>query len=263
MDAVGTLLFEMSSPDRLKILLLLKKAPLKLSHISEKLDFTVQETARNISRLTEAKLLVKDVNGLLHLTPYGEEILELLSGFRFLLKNNDYFLKHSAKSLPKRFELSLGVLEGADLSSDVMLVFHNVEKMITEAQESICILTNQILASSLPFLIQAMSRGVTFRLIMPKEYTPTKEITKLVNAPAFEQAARAGKMDFRFMEKVGVFLCFSERQVAALGFSDSEGKLDYASFATQDLAALDWAKDLYNYYWNSASDRIPDQLFTS
>jgi predicted transcriptional regulator len=54
MENFSSLLFELSSTDRLDILMLLKKTPMKLSHISSKLDFTVQETSRHITRLNEA-----------------------------------------------------------------------------------------------------------------------------------------------------------------------------------------------------------------
>jgi len=263
MDNVCNLMFEFSSVDRVSILLLLKKTPLKLSHISEKLDFTVQETARNLSRLNDAKLISKDVDGLFHLTPYGEETLSLLSGFRFLLKNKEYFQTHSPATLPKRFELSVGIFEDAEFVNDVMIVFHNVENMIAESQESVCIVTNQILASTLPHLVQAMERGVTFRLLMPKDYLPTKEIRKLVNTPTFEKAAKTGKMDLHFIEKIDSFLCFSEMQIAALGFVNLEGKLDYAGFRTQDPIALEWANALFSHYWNRSSEKIPDQLFTT
>jgi predicted transcriptional regulator len=67
-------------------------------------------------------------------------------------------------------------------------------------------------------------------------------------------------MDFRFIEQVDVFLCFSEKQIAALGFLNLDGKLDYASFKTQDSTTLEWAKELYTYYWNMSSEKIPDQL---
>ena len=99
--------------------------------------------------------------------------MNLLSGYRFFSKNRDYFLTHSAGSLPKRFKYCLGMFEDSEFESDVMVVFHNVETMIAEAQESVCILTNQILASTLPHLIQAMDRDVTVKLIMPKKYLPT------------------------------------------------------------------------------------------
>src|SRR4030067_1610107 len=111
MENFSTLLFELSSTDRLDILFLLKKTPLKLSQISSKLDVTVQETSRNITRLSEAKLIIKDVDGAFHLTPYGEEVLNLLSGFRFLFKNSEYLTTHTLIELPERFRASVGILD--------------------------------------------------------------------------------------------------------------------------------------------------------
>jgi predicted transcriptional regulator len=117
----SSLLFELSSIDRLDILFLLQKTPLKLSHVSKRLDFTVQETSRNISRLSEAKLVRKDVDGLYHLSPYGEESLNLLSGFRFLFSNSDYFIAHTLDKVPEMFRVSLGVLDHCEFVSDVMV----------------------------------------------------------------------------------------------------------------------------------------------
>jgi predicted transcriptional regulator len=85
------LLFELSNVDRLNIMLELQKKPMKISHVSKKFGFTVQETSRNISRLFDANLIFKDTNGVYHLTPYGEEALNLLSGFEFLSKNSHAF----------------------------------------------------------------------------------------------------------------------------------------------------------------------------
>ena len=123
MDNSSSLLFELSSIDRLDILLLLKKTPLKLSHISTKLDFTVQETSRNITRLIESKLIRKDVDGAFHLTPYGEETLNLLSGFDFLFRNRDYFLTHNLSGFPVNFRAGLGILNRFELNSGVMVYF--------------------------------------------------------------------------------------------------------------------------------------------
>jgi predicted transcriptional regulator len=54
------LLFEIAGADRLEILFELRKKHLRLSYLSKRLDFTVQETSRNVSRLAEEKLVVKE-----------------------------------------------------------------------------------------------------------------------------------------------------------------------------------------------------------
>ncbi len=260
METLNTLIFELSSVDRLDIMLLLKKTPLKLSHISGKLGLTVQETSRNIERLAKAKLIAKDVDALFHLTPYGEEILSQLSGLRFLFNNKEYFTTHTTNELPRQFESSLGMLENCEPVKDVMVAFLNVEEMISEAEEHVWILTNQILASTIPYLLSSLGRGAEFRLIMQKDYNPTKSILDLVRNPDFAKAARNRKMDFRFLDKIPIFLCLSEKEVAALAFPDVNENLDYIGFKSERKEILEWSKGLYDFYWNKASKQIPDQL---
>lgn len=259
---VCNLLFELSGSDRMEILVLLKKTPLKLSHISSKLNFTVQETSRNIARLSDAKLILKDVEGAFHLTSYGEEALIQISGLNFLFKNRNYFLTHSLNLLPKQFQSSIGMLEHCELVEDVMISFRNIEEMIANAQDHIWILTNQVLASTIPYLLQASERGTEFRLLMPKDFEPTKSIRELVNNPIFERAVRLRKLDCRFVGKLGAFLCLSEKEVAAIGFPNIDGKFDYSGFKGKSDSVFEWANALFVQYWNEASSQIPDQLFS-
>jgi predicted transcriptional regulator len=256
----SSLLFELSSNDRLDVLYLLRKTPLKLSHISSRLDFTVQETSRNITRLSNAKLIRKEVDGLYHLSTYGEEALRLLSGFKFLFNNRDYFTNHTLDKVPDIFRTSLSVLGSSEVVTDVMLSFHNIEKMIDESNEFVWILTDQILVSTLPYLIKAVESGKDFRLIMPGEYVPSPEIRELVDNPIFEKASRSRNLENRFLDKVDVFLCLSDKEVAALAFPTFKGQFDYTGFKSENESVLEWAKTFFTYYWNRASKQVPEQL---
>ena len=73
-----------SNEDRLRILLEIEEKAMRLTHLSEKLNFTAQETSRHLLRLGYEKLIKKEVNWLYHLTPYEEYSMRLLSGFEFL-----------------------------------------------------------------------------------------------------------------------------------------------------------------------------------
>jgi predicted transcriptional regulator len=85
-------LFEVSNDYRHGIILLLKESPMTVTEISKKLDLTTQEISRHISRLSESGLVVKDVDGLHHLTNYGELIHVLLEELEFVSKHRDYFI---------------------------------------------------------------------------------------------------------------------------------------------------------------------------
>lgn len=254
------LLFELSSPDRLDILILLRKTPLKLSHISRKLNFTVQETSRNLNRLLESDLIAKNVDGTFNLTPYGEATFSLLSGFRFLYENKNYFSTHSTSQLPEPFKRSLGVLDDFELVDDVMIVFHNIENMIKNAKDFVWIMSDQVLASTIPHLVDGLQRGMKFRLLMPKIYLPSEDVRNLVSNPVFETASRNKTLETKFSDEVDVFLCISEKEVSALAFLNSEEKFDYRGFKTEKSFGIEWAKMLFTHYWHNSTSQIPKHI---
>src|SRR3990170_5386754 len=260
LDNFNSLFFELSSTDRLDILTLLRKTPRKLSHVSGTLSLTVQETSRNITRLSEAKLIVKGVDGTFHLTPYGEEAMNMLAGYRFLFRNREYFMAHSLSEFPHQFRAGLGVLDNFELVNDVMVVFHNIENMIARAEKFVWILSNQVLASTIPHLVEAVTRGVEFRLLMPKDFVPSESVRELASNPVFEKASRNKRLESRFVDKTDVFLCLSENEVAALAFPNLEAKLDYTGFTSENKSGIEWSKALYTYYWDKATTQIPEQL---
>jgi predicted transcriptional regulator len=260
MNNYNTLLFELSSVDRLDILELLRKSPLKLSHISRELNFTVQETSRNVNRLQESGLIAKNVDGTFNLTHYGEATFGLLSGFNFLYTNRNYFATHSTSQLPEPFRRSLGVLDDFKLVDDVMIVFHNIENMIKHAKDFVWIMSDQILVSTLPDLIDGLQRGMKFRLLMPKTYLPSGDMRNLVSNPVFEKASQKKTLETRFSDAFDVFLCISENEVGALAFLNLEGKFDYRGFKTEKSFGIEWAKMLFTHYWSNASSQIPKQI---
>ena len=251
MQDLCNLLFELSNVDRLNIMLELKKKPMKISHVSKKFNFTVQETSRNISRLHDANLIAKGTDGAFHLTPYGEEALNLLPAFQFLSKNKKYFTSHTLSTLPPEFTRGLGAIANCKVINEVTEGFYNYENMLREAKEYVWVLVDQILASSLPLTVEAFKRGVEFRKILPRNANIPEGILALANDPVFDQAARAQKLESRYLDKVDTVVFISDK-VATIGFPNLEGKFDYLSFSSKDDTAHKWLKSLYLYYWNKA-----------
>ncbi len=252
MKELCTLLFELSNEDRLNILQELKKNPMKLSRVSEKFNFTVPETARNMTRLTEAALIAKDADGYFHLTPIGEASLQFIPSFEFISKHKKYFKTHTISTLPPEYAASVGALQKSEFVNGVTETFFNMENMIREAKEFIWISVDQILASLLPLFVDAIARGVELKKLMPRNAVIPPAIMTLANDPVFDRAARAKKLESRYLDKIGVFLTMSEKEVAAIAFQNLEGTFDYGSFRTRDEAALNWTKSLFLYYWERA-----------
>jgi predicted transcriptional regulator len=242
------LLFELSHEDRLRIIFELQEKPMKLTYLSEKLDLKVQETSRHLSRLSDAKLITKDVEGFFHLTPYGEHVIKLLPGFDFLCKNRNYFTTHRSSHLPEAFVNRIGELKECSFTDDVMVAFHKVNKLIEEAEEYVWIISSQILMSTLSYLEGAIKRGVKFRLILPEDLVPPPGFKPIPIIP--------NRIERRTLHRVDIVIVMSEK-LARIAFPTADDKMDHIGFGSTDEISHQWCKELFEYYWTKAKIGIP------
>ena len=260
MESLCNLFFELSNEDRLRIFLQLEGKALRMTHLSRELNLTVQETSRHLSRLSEKKLIQKDIEGFYSFTPSGEQVLRIIPGFEFISEHGEHFTTHTSSCLPHSFASRIGDLVNSTLTDDVMVAFHRVENRIREAEEYVWILSDQILMSSLTPLIEAIKRGARLKIILPKDLTPPLGFTDHDKQQFFEQAAMSKLMKNRFIEKVDVAIVMSEKE-AAVTFPTLDGRIDYGfGFVTTDKLGHTWCRDLFLYYWERATTEIPEHL---
>ncbi|UCE10474.1 MAG: ArsR family transcriptional regulator [Candidatus Thorarchaeota archaeon] len=245
MERLSELLFELSNEDRLRILTELEESPAKLTHISQKLDLTVQETSRHLARMTKAGLIGKTSKGQYQSTSYGTQIIELLPSFEFLSSNREYFTGHSVSGLPRRFIGRLGELAQSIFADNAVVLFQQVDSLVSQAEKFVWIQSDQALASTLPLMVGAMERGATIRTLLPPDLGPPNIPGEMI--PDFS-SYRSGQMENRHLESIDVLTILSEKS-AVVAFPNLEGRMDYLGFSINDEMGLDWCKDLFLHFW--------------
>jgi len=236
------LFLELAHSDRLRTLFLIEKERLKLTGISEKLNLSMPETSRHLSRLRDAKLIKKDVDGHYTLTPFGRITLELLSGYNFIYKNRDYFQDHDLPSLPPEFIERIGELEEYKPGEGVMQVLHLAVVVMQEAREYVWILTDQVMTPTIPMIKEGYTKGLRFRILLPEQLTLP---------PGFQlpRPAPTSPVEIRWLEEVRVCIMMNE-VLAGLCFPNSAGKIDYnTGFASREPKFHKWCRDLFLHYW--------------
>lgn len=240
------LLFEISNEDRLRIIEELGVAPLHATGVSRKLNIPTQEASRHLIRLAEIGLIAKSSDGLYSLTPYGALSLRLLDGERFAATHRDYFSKHTTVDVPLCFTSRISELNEATFVDDVMITFHNVERVIKEANEYIVRMTDRYQLTAIPHIGEALERGVKIRVIEPLD---------IVRPPGYkpdlrlDQGEDNGRWQGRAVERLGVCLTASEKEVAAICFPTPDGRFDYRGFASKDLTTHKWCTELFEHCW--------------
>ena len=254
MERLCDLLFELSNEDRLKILGELGKENLKLSHISQRLDFTAQETSRNIARLVEARLVTRTADGSYEITPYGIQAMRLIPAYQFLSKNADYFYEHTLENLPDKFVSRIGELNECKPITQLLDVFGNIERVFKEAEEYYIYIGEPLgLSSTLLLVEEALDRGIKARGIEPLGYIWPDEIRESVPKETWLSIGKhktEGSLLQKYQSKFDLTFLMNEKEVATLNFLKPSGEFEYFGFTSTDPKAVGWCKDIFEYYWS-------------
>jgi len=243
MEKLGALLFELSSDERMMILDNLSREALKLSHLAQRQDMTVTETSRHLQRLSDAELIIKDVEGLYKITPYGKLILSLLPSLGFVLENRRYFQEHDTSMLPPEFISRFGELSNFTFREDTISNLVHHMKILGESEEFCWTAANQFHLSAPPVIAEALKRGVELRTILPENVIPP---------PGFRPAEGVQR---RTLPGFNFVLIVSDKE-AVLGLPYLNGKMDHAQYFSTDPGFLKWCRDLFLYYWDRAKPLI-------
>ena len=243
MERLCKILFELSSSERMRVMLEIQKQRLKLSHISRKLDLTVTEASRHLQRLSEARLIQKGVDGLYGLTPFGVLVLALLSGLGFVSKYRDYFMEYDVSRIPYEFIDRIGELAEGGLGAETFKNIEETEKMFREARKYIWILSDQVLMSAAPIVGEKVKSALEYRVILPEAAMPPDHKSPIPSTTPGVQK--------RVLPKVEVVIVMTEK-VAAFCLPNRTGRIDYTGFGGNDPKFHKWCKDLYQHYWEKA-----------
>jgi len=250
LEELCNLFFELSNEERMNILRELQKGSANITGLSRTIDISTQEVSRHVSRLIERDVVYKDGSGSYWLTPFGDLVLSQIPGLSFASVHRKYFKDHVLSHLPPNFLCRIGELGGSDLVDDVMVVFHNVERMIAEAEEYIWRLTDRYNMMALPYLEAATERGVKFHLMQTKgfEYPPDWPGAGEV----LGNARLKGTLKVKISDSADLFIAMSEKEVAIVSFPLVNGRFDYLGFTSKDRRVHRWCADVFQFHWERA-----------
>ena len=242
--------------DRLELIILMDEKPSTLTEFSEEIGISTQEVYRHLSRLQKVKIVKKTTEGNYTLTPLGEDILLWLPGFKFLQANRDYFTQHNLRNIPTRFRLRLGELSEAQQVDQIMVAVNNIERMIDNAEEYVCIISDQIIMSTIDGIMNNLEKGISMRTVEPKSFHPRPDFLEQYTNKQLETYHRS-KMNKLLQEatisEIPLVLYLSEKEVGFLGFPNHDNRLDFLGFTSRDKQAHAWCLELFEDVWNKST----------
>jgi predicted transcriptional regulator len=242
-DRIENLFFNLASESRTDILYTLSTDTLRMNEIARKIDITATEASRQIQRLLEESLILKQPDSTYTLTNYGKLVLHMVPSLDFVFKHKHYFLNHDVWRLPPQFINRLGELSKGILCEEIAEIVDGIENMMQSSEDYVYVITDQVMSVHNRVMTEQLSKGIKFRAIIHE---------RLVDPSHVDPSG--ADVDRRVLSSIPGLLSITEKE-ALVAFLTMDGKVGNAGFFGSDASFLRWAKDLFLYYWDIANRR--------
>lgn len=255
------LLFELSNENRYGILLSLRDRAQRITDLTNEMGLNTTEVRRHVARLGEVGLIRRDLDGYYNLTHYGEMVLTTVQEFEFMERHREYFNSHSTRDIPEKLVKRIGDLRGSRFTGDVLDFIRQIESLIEEAEEYVWLIVDQFPLNFLGTINGAIERGVRFRLMEPWDLIFRTEFDELKTdeLQSLNRAIHTPLVERSTYDHGKLYMYLSERS-CILSFPTQEGEIDYKGFNSNDEASLEWCRDLFGLFWETARHGVKPPL---
>jgi predicted transcriptional regulator len=246
-ERIFTLFFELSNPDRMRILSSLQKDNIKLNDVARRLGLTATESFRHLRRLSEVGLIERMPDGKYRLTPYSRLVLETSAPLGFIARFREYFQEHDASLLPYEFRARLAELSGGRLGSSFVVTMNTATEMLKGAKVRVDAMMQQGLELHGQIIEQRVEEGVKVRFLLQQS-----TLASVKPSPGRRQP----RPEVRWSPRICGTLLVTEK-AAAIGLRRNDGTMSPSGFYGENEQFLRWASDLFVHEWEKAKPWYP------
>jgi len=221
--------------------------------LQKKIDATVPEVFRNVSRLSKANLIKKNSDGTYSLTPRGEIIFLHVPSFVFTSKNKSFFNDHTFGNIPPKFLQRIGALQNVKQVKGYVKVIEKWKDIYENSQK--CILN---ILSEMPYteditkpLIEKLKKNIKIRTIFSDRTIVSKERKKIFES-VLKKFIESGNINRKMVKNVSVVLVMNEKEAGIIFPKDGEADMS-RMFYGNEPEFHEWCMDYFEYCWSNSS----------
>lgn len=240
---VYELFTELSSENRLGILQTLDEKPMTFTSLIKEVDMNSTEASRQLSRLTEARLIEKKGDGRYYNTLFGKLVLSGISDLNFISEKSGYFLEHDTAPIPPDLLRQIDDISKGEIITGVYNILNTHEKLGDGIKSYMWYMSEDFPRHHLPNIEKKLEEGLEIRVILPKALCSTSPISE----------KNRNKLAAKVMEEVKISVIVSDK-FCILELPGPDGKIDHnnAVFGYDDRFR-EWCKKLFQYCWETKS----------
>lgn len=254
-EEIANEFLEVSSEQRVSMLLNLAKEKHNLSGMAKRLDATAAEIHRNFGRLQKAGLIKKDTDGNYELTLYGKTICAQIPTFVFMSKNKKYFENHDFSDLPQKYIQRIGALADSEIITGYVKVMEKWESIYKNSTDYICNILIEIPYNEkiLQVLEDKLKHKTKISSIFSESAIISKERQDLLSKFDFAKYVKDGILERKMRKDVKIALVLNEKE-AGLSFPSDKGEPDMSKmFYSSAESFHEWCLDYFDESWKTAT----------
>jgi len=246
---------EISSEQRLNILLRLSKQQSKISTLAKELDATMPEVFRNFERMMKAGLIKKETDNTYSLTTYGRIVCQQVPSIHFASKNKKYFMTHDFGDLPQKFILRLSELNEQNHVKGFVKVLEKWKKVHLNAEKYIHNLMSEVPYSGdiIDCISNKLKNNVKIKSIISQNAIIPDERAELFEKKNFQKFVKSGILERRMKKTVSVVTLLNEKEACVIFPKINEGPDMSEMFYSSDNSFHEWCSDYFEDCWKNST----------
>lgn len=245
---------EVSSQQRLEILLLLQQKKSNISSLAKNLKATSPEVHRNVKRLLKNGLIKKDFDGNYSVSIYGKTICSQLPSLEFVSKNQKFFETHNFGNLPQKFVQRLNAFHDTKKIKGMVKVMEKWNDIHNNSEKFIYNILPEIPYSDdiIDIVESKLKDGVQIRSIFAQNTIVPEKRKGVFAKKEFQKWVQEGKLERKMKRSVSVATLLNEKEACVI-FPNNENESDMSEiFYGSDSDFHEWCLDFFNFSWNKA-----------
>ncbi|WP_371503658.1 helix-turn-helix transcriptional regulator [Nitrosopumilus adriaticus] len=264
-EKTASVFLELSSEQRLKIILRLEQGKTKMSVLAKELDATVPEIHRNFTRLSKTGLIEKDVDGNYCLTLFGKTVFAQINSLMFIPNNKNYFKNHTFSSLPDKFIQRIGSLDESELVTGYIKVMEKWNDIYKNSEEYLYNVLVEVPYDDnlIKTLSNKLKNNVKIKSIFSEFANVSKERKSIISQSLFKKFIMDESIKRKMNKKISIVIILNQRE-AGICFPTLDGDIDMSKMLCGTSALFhEWCFDYFDYLWRNSNSFLESKLGTN
>ncbi len=247
---------ELASEQRLNIIKNLAKNKLNISKLADIIDATKPEIHRNVTRLTKAGLIEKNIDGDYGLSVYGNAVLAQIPSLTFFTENKQFFKNHTLGNLEDKFIQRIGALENKKHVKGYVKTLEKWRQIQENAEKYIYNILSEVPYSGdiIEVISKQLKNDLHIRSVFSDKVIVPEDRKKIFEERDFQKYVKSGNLERKIKKNVTVVVLVTDKESAAF-FPNIEGTTDLSEmFYSSNAKFREWCYDYFTWCWDNGTN---------